>query len=346
MSSPLISVCIPAYNRVHLLRSLLRSITSQDFTDYEIVICEDFSPERTQIRAVVESEMGSVSTPIRYFEHERNFGYYGYLRRVIECATGKYCLFMGNDDILADGALSRIARAITEHKDVGVILRSYAIFDRSPDNVVETCRYCQREILFSPGRRAVIAAFRRSVVISGLVIKTAPACRLATHRFDGSLLYQVYLVANISIEMNVVLIPDVIALYRTGGVPEFGSSAAEHGRFTPGEKTVGSSICFMQGMVAIARDVEKRTNVPVFKPIVRDIANYAYPILAIHADHGFFTFLRYGWRLGRLGLARHPMFLFWLVATATLGTRLLNAMIKYIKLQSGHTPLIGRALKS
>jgi glycosyltransferase involved in cell wall biosynthesis len=41
-----LSVCIPAYNRPAELRQLLESIAAQDYPHYEVVICEDASPER------------------------------------------------------------------------------------------------------------------------------------------------------------------------------------------------------------------------------------------------------------------------------------------------------------
>ena len=37
------SVCIPAYNRAKYLGTLLDSILSQEFQDFEVVICEDNS---------------------------------------------------------------------------------------------------------------------------------------------------------------------------------------------------------------------------------------------------------------------------------------------------------------
>ena len=49
-----ISVCIPAYNRSELLTPLLESILSQKYTNYEIVICEDASPMRDQIRKIID----------------------------------------------------------------------------------------------------------------------------------------------------------------------------------------------------------------------------------------------------------------------------------------------------
>lgn len=52
---PLFTVCIPAYNRAALLAPLLDSILCQAFKDYEILVCEDGSPERSDIAAVVRS---------------------------------------------------------------------------------------------------------------------------------------------------------------------------------------------------------------------------------------------------------------------------------------------------
>lgn len=48
-----ISVCIPSYNRAKFLRPLLDSVLAQDYDPYEIIICEDLSPEREEIREVV-----------------------------------------------------------------------------------------------------------------------------------------------------------------------------------------------------------------------------------------------------------------------------------------------------
>ena len=45
--TPRISVCIPAYNRAVLLPPLLDSILAQQYPDYEIVVINDGSRDRT-----------------------------------------------------------------------------------------------------------------------------------------------------------------------------------------------------------------------------------------------------------------------------------------------------------
>ena len=86
----LISICIPAYNRAALLDSVL----SQDFNDFDIVIAEDFSPERQGIAAKVAEYQQRFGNKVRYHENPQTLGYDGNLRRLVGLATGDYVLFM------------------------------------------------------------------------------------------------------------------------------------------------------------------------------------------------------------------------------------------------------------
>jgi len=74
-SRPLFSICIPAYNRAHRLPALLESVFDQSYGDYEVVICEDKSPEREMISNVVVAYEARQPGRIRYFENQENLGY-------------------------------------------------------------------------------------------------------------------------------------------------------------------------------------------------------------------------------------------------------------------------------
>ncbi len=336
----MISVCIPAYNRAEQLSELLNSILPQPYTNYEIVICEDLSPEREAIREVVK-RFQQQSDKIKYFENEANLGYDGNFRRLIEVSSGEYCLFMGNDDLMAENGLSAIANAIGSHKDIGVVLRSYATFDQDPKKINQVFRYFEKEIFFPAGAPSIATVFRRSVVISGMVVHRESAQALATDKYDGTLLYQLYLVGHILALKNAVYTPEIIALYRNGGIPDFGNSASEKGKFVPKEQTPESSIHFMQGMLKIAYDVELDLGMDVYEPILMDIANYAYPIISIQAKRPFRTFLCYCHQLGKLGFYRHKMFYVYVFMLLVFGEKFTNKIIKCIKKQLGHAPVIG-----
>ena len=337
----LFSVCIPAYNRASVLPALLDSVLTQAFEDYEIVICEDGSPQRAEIRAIVERYQSVYADRIRYIENQRNLGYDGNLRELVNRALGTYCLFMGNDDLMCPQALTALAGAVERHPDVGVVVRSYQSFEGEPGNIVQTFRYFPTERFFPAGPATIVTVYRRAVVIPGMVIHREAAQRLATTQFDGTLLYQLYLVANILVQMNAVFLPQIVVLYRNGGVPDFGNSEAERGKFVPKDQTIESSVQFMRGMLEIAAVVERERRVPIRQSIVRDIANYSYPILAIQRHRPIGQFVRYWWALSGLGFGRHVLFHGYFIALLLFGTKRMEAVIASIKRRLGYTPALG-----
>ena len=340
---PLFTVCIPAYNRANYLPPLLDSILQQDERDFEILICEDGSPERPAIAAIVTKYSAQNPGRIRYKENERNLGYDGNIRELVEQAHGEYCVFMGNDDLMCAGALTAIADVTSRHSDCGVVVRTYATFDQNPEVHKQVFRYYPEEHVIPPGHQAIATAFRRSVVIPGMVIHRDSAANLATTEFDGSLLYQLYLVGLILANRSVVFTPKIIALRRDGVAPDFGNSEAEKGKFVPQDQTPESSLHFMHEMLRIAQHVQSVTGLPVFQSIRDDIGSYSYPILAIQARRPKKVFWRYGVALTRMGFWRTPLFHVYFVALLFLGPALMDAVIIWIKGRLGYTPRLGSA---
>jgi abequosyltransferase len=341
VTPPKISVCIPAYNRSKELGALLDTIVKQEFKDFEIVICEDCSPERVSIRALVTDYSARYGNLINYKENKFNLGYDGNLRNLVAQAHGEYCFFMGNDDLMCPRSLVIVAEALGHHPDIGVILRSYASFDETSDKINQVFRYFDSERFFPAGPATAITFFRRSVVISGLVVHRQTARKYSTEKFDGSLLYQLHLVANILLEKNGAYLPEPLILYRNGGVPDFGNSLAEKGKFTPTRQTPESSIHFVRGMLDIAKQVEKDSNVLVYDSILKDMANYSYPFLQIQARRPTPMFLRYVWSLAKLGFWKNRFFYAYVVALLIFGPSRVDAMIRFIKRRRKATPVFG-----
>ena len=338
---PLISICIPAYNRAGVLPALLDSVLDQDFRDFDIVIAEDSSPERHAIAANVTAYQQRFGEKLKYYENPQTFGYDGNLRRLIELASGDYVLFMGNDDLLAPGALAAVAAAVREQQNVGVVLRSYSSFLTDPEEVLQIFRFFDEDRVFPPGPDTVVTFFRRCVFISGMVFKRDSAAELATTKFDGTLLYQQHLAGHILMKESGVYLNCVLSYHRLGGVPDFGASAAEKGLFVPKQQTPASSVHFMRGMLEIAHSLDALEGPRVGRRILRDIGNYAYPILSIHADRSFGTFLSYLWQLMRLGFWRVPLFYGYALGLLMLGRKNCDGLIARIKKSLGRAPILG-----
>ena len=340
---PRISVCIPAYNRPEQLGPLLTSIFEQGFDDFEIVVCEDGSPARAWIRDIVRSYDARHPGRTQYFENQTNLGYDGNIRELFHRAQGDYVFLMGNDDLMAEGALSKVASALDRYANVGVILRSYATFRESPDEIHQVHRYFESERFFPAGPAAATTFFRRVVVVSGLVMHRKCAISFDTDGFDGTLLYQVYLAANILLEMDGVFLPDILALYRLGATPDFGNSMAEQGRYTPGQQTAASSFNFIRGFLDIARHIDRSRRVSIYRQVLNDTGNYAYPLLAIQArQQPVLKFLAYVYQLEKLGLWRNMLFQGYAVCLVVLGHSRMDRLIGWLKTKIGHTPVVGR----
>lgn len=340
MKSSRLSVCIPSYNRAKYLRQVLDSVLSQKEYLFEIVICEDVSPQRQEIGAIVQEYKNLHGDLIVYHENVTNLGFDRNLRQLLKTASGDYCVFLGNDDVLCPDALKTLSEVIERNDDVGVILRGYGWFNGTPDNVVQTVKYFPDERFMPAGLDSLAFFFRRSCVLAGLTVARQPALALESSEFDGSLFYQLHLVGNIILKHNGVFTPEIIALCRADEAPDFGHSSTEKGKYTPGEYTIDARIHMMTGIVTIAKSIDK-THKGALAGILRDIANYSFPWLAYHADKKPAVFKKYYQELGNMGLKAFPLFHVYYYLIRIVGAGAVEKMINFARNTLGYTPKLG-----
>jgi hypothetical protein len=174
-----------------------------------------------------------------------------------------------------------------------------------------------------------------------MVFKRSSAAACATSQFDGTLLYQQHLAGNILAKESGVYLSRILSHHRLGGIPDFGASASEKGRFVPKHQTPESSLHFMRGMRAIAYSLDVAGDFQVGRRIIRDIGNYGYPILSIQAGQPIGSFISYVWQLMRLGFWRVPLFHVYALGLLVLGRRNCDAFIGVIKRRLGRAPIVG-----
>ncbi len=146
-------------------------------------------------------------------------GYDGNIRNLVAKAAGRFCFFMGNDDLMCPDALENTADIIQRHPNVGLVLKSYICFEDKTQKVVQEIRYVTQETETVAGPPAIRFAFRRSGVISGYIVDRDAAHKAATSKFDGSLYYQMHLTANVLVGKSVVCTPKILVQCRLGEPP-------------------------------------------------------------------------------------------------------------------------------
>ncbi len=338
----LFSVCIPAYNRARHLRPLLDSIFGQNFSDYGVVICEDRSPERELIATIVRDYQGKYPGMIRYFENPENLGYDGNVRSLVERAEGRFCFFMGNDDVMCPSAMKEAASVIERHPNVGLVLRSYGLFDERPEKVSQVIRYFKEERELPAGESSIRFAFRRSGVISGYIVDRDSAQAVATDKFDGTLYYQMHLTANVLINKTAVCTPRVLILCRGDEPPQFGNSAKEKGKYLPGRYTPEARLNMVGGALSIIRDLRDTRGIDLVDDVIHDYSNYFYPYIKDQLNLPIVAFYRLYREYGRMGFRKYPLFHLYFVLAYILGEKRFDAMTAIIRKRLGRTPRLGK----
>jgi len=108
--NPFFSILIPSYNRPNELKRCLASILQSEYTDFEIIVSDDNSPRQDEIAEVIAS-FGSEM--IRFFKQPHNLKEPDNKNFLVEQATGKFNIVLGDDDTLCRGALYFLNKHIT-----------------------------------------------------------------------------------------------------------------------------------------------------------------------------------------------------------------------------------------
>ncbi len=117
LSSPVISVIVPAYNAQHTLGECVESILRQSFDDLELIIVDDGSSDAT---AAVAGEFAAQDRRIQIIA-QVNLGVSAARNRGLQAARGQYVCVLDADDIWVPDKLDSQLAAIGQDQDVVVI---------------------------------------------------------------------------------------------------------------------------------------------------------------------------------------------------------------------------------
>lgn len=113
--NPLVSVIIPTYNRPNYLKLTLDSVVNQTYTNIEIIVVDDGSPNEDSLKVcekyktVTYIKIDNSGGPAR----PRNIG--------IKKAKGKYIAILDDDDLWIETKIEQQVKTLEDHKDYGLV---------------------------------------------------------------------------------------------------------------------------------------------------------------------------------------------------------------------------------
>src|ERR671939_2007579 len=91
---PAVSVIIPAYNAAAHIGAALDSVFAQTFTDYEVIVVNDGSPDTPELERALDAYAGRL-----LYVRQENRGPSGARNAGIRRARGEYVALLDSDDL-------------------------------------------------------------------------------------------------------------------------------------------------------------------------------------------------------------------------------------------------------
>ncbi|MBY8977960.1 glycosyltransferase family 2 protein [Rhodobacteraceae bacterium NNCM2] len=115
MRHPTLSIGLPVYNGEDFLEESLKSILAQDFDDFELIVSDNASTDKT---ADIYRDFAKADSRVRYVRQTSNVGAAPNYNLLVPMAKGRYFKWAAHDDNLLPGFLSSCITALKADPEV------------------------------------------------------------------------------------------------------------------------------------------------------------------------------------------------------------------------------------
>jgi glycosyltransferase involved in cell wall biosynthesis len=123
---PFVSVIVPTFNRRALLEKTLESLRTQDYPDYEVLVCDDCSSDGTYEFLL---ELQKSWPGLKVFRNEKNLNFNGTLQRLFGLAKGELIGMQHDHDIYKPTFISSMVKLLAQHPTAGFGCAAYDLID-------------------------------------------------------------------------------------------------------------------------------------------------------------------------------------------------------------------------
>jgi abequosyltransferase len=335
---PSVSICILSYNRPETLLRLLRTIDTTRAQEIEVIVCEDSSPRQQEIRKVVTDFRANQPYPVNYSENEKNLGYDRTFCELVKRASGNWLVFMGDDDEFVPGAIDKVLSFLEKNAELGYVLKSHNLIH--DDQIKERFRYFGNSKFFDAGVGTYVELFRKSVFIAGFTIRREYVVPYLTDRFDGTMLIQLYLMAEVALKHPTAYFDEPFTQQYASHKHNQGDVMFDREKniFVPRRPTLDISLNFLKSFSLITEYIDKKYNLNSTGLIKKDMSKYFYHSLSVHRDAGLTFFFNYVRELNKIGFNSSLYYYVYVILLTVLGKRTCDWGIRSIKKILGRTP--------
>ncbi len=165
-----IDILIPTYNGSSCITETIKSILSQSFKNFRILICDDASKDNT-VKVI-----SRIKDPrIEIIKNSQNLGYSLNLERARKYANADFIYLMGQDDVMATDTLKNTIKAFNISSQIGAVTRPYFWFDKNIKTPVRAKKHLSLKkntiVKITDNPKKVIRVFETLDQLSGLAYR-------------------------------------------------------------------------------------------------------------------------------------------------------------------------------
>lgn len=142
MSTPQVSIIVPVYNVEKYLRRCVDSILAQKFLDFEVLLIDDGSTDKS---GEICEDYVQKDSRIRVFR-KTNGGVSSARNLALDNKKGEWVVFVDSDDYISDNHIHDLLQATNSNKEIDVVI-DYAT--RIYNNRTEKEKYQERTLTIS-----------------------------------------------------------------------------------------------------------------------------------------------------------------------------------------------------
>ncbi len=136
MSNPALSIGLPVYNGQRYLSKALDSLLNQEFEDFELIISDNGSNDRTE---AICREAAARDSRVRYLRSNENRGATWNFRRVREASSGEFFKYAAYDDECYPAMLRKSMEVIRADSSVALVYTRSEVIDENSAVVPPDC---------------------------------------------------------------------------------------------------------------------------------------------------------------------------------------------------------------
>jgi len=156
---PLVSIVLPTHNGSRYLEQALKSCVDQTYPNWELIVVDDASTDRTPR---ILAHFVKADSRIRSIRHEQNRKLPAALNSGFELAKGEYLTWTSDDNLYRPRAIERMVAYLERRPQISLVYTDYSVIDDA-GNVTTQEKVAPPDLLTSCNPVGACFMYRREV---------------------------------------------------------------------------------------------------------------------------------------------------------------------------------------